>query len=74
MEFLTSKQIDYIELSDIGKILKISDNFVSIQNIYIQLNNKINSNVYPKNEIIDINDERIGLKDANELENIDFLI
>lgn len=74
LEFLTTKQINNIELSDIGKILKISDNFVSVQKIYIQLNNNINSNIYQKNEIIDINDERIGLKAANELENIDFLI
>ena len=74
LEFLTTKQINNIELSDIGKILKISDNFVSFQKIYIQLNNNINSNIYQKNEIIDINDERIGLKAANELENIDFLI
>ena len=75
LEFLSSKYITYIELSDIGKILKIFDNFVSIQNIFIQINNnKNNFNNYLKNGIIDINDERIGLKAANELEDKDFFI
>ena len=75
LEFLSSKYITYIELSDIGKILKIFDNFVSIQNIFIQINNnKNNFNNYLKNGNIDINDERIGLKTANELEDKDFFI
>ena len=78
LEFLSSKYITNIELSDIGKILKLSDYFVSIQNTYIKLNNNnstITLNGAPKNQnIIDINDERMGLKTANELENVDFLI
>ena len=76
LELLSSKYITNIELSDIGKILKISDYFVSIQNTYIKINNNptITLNGAAKNENIDINDERMGLKAANELENVDFLI
>ena len=77
LEFLSNKYITNIELSDIGKILKLSDYFVSIQNTYIKINNNSTNilNGAPKNQnIIDINDEKIGLKTANELENVDFLI
>jgi len=76
LELLSSKYITNIELSDIGKILKLSDYFVSIQNTYIKINNNptITLNGAAKNENIDINDERMGLKAANELENVDFLI
>ena len=76
LELLSSKYINNIELSDIGKILKLSDHFVSIQNTYIKINNNptITLNGAAKNENIDINDERMGLKAANELENVDFLI
>ena len=76
LELLSSKYINNIELSDIGKILKLSDYFVSIQNTYIKINNNstITLNGAAKNENIDINDERMGLKAANELENVDFLI
>ena len=76
LELLSSKYITNIELSDIGKILKISDYFVSIQNTYIKINNNptITLNGAAKNGNIDINDERMGLKAANELENVDFLI
>ena len=76
LELLSSKYITNIELSDIGKILKLSDYFVSIQNTFIKINNNstITLNVAAKNENIDINDERMGLKAANELENVDFLI
>ena len=76
LELLSSKYLNNIELSDIGKILKLSDYFVSIQNTYIKINNNptITLNGAAKNENIDINDERMGLKAANELENVDFLI
>ena len=76
LELLSSKYITNIELSDIGKILKLSDYFVSIQNTYIKINNNstITLNGAAKNKNIDINDERMGLKAANELENVDFLI
>ena len=76
LELLSSKYITNIELSDIGKILKLSDYFVSIQNTYIKINSNstITLNGAAKNENIDINDERMGLKAANELENVDFLI
>ena len=76
LELLSSKYITNIELSDIGKILKLSDYFVSIQNTYIKINNNptITLNGAAKNGNIDINDERMGLKAANELENVDFLI
>ena len=76
LELLSSKYITNIELSDIGKILKLSDYFVSIQNTYIKINNNstITLNGAAKNENMDINDERMGLKAANELENVDFLI
>ena len=78
LEFLSSKCITNIELSDIGKILKLSDYFVSVQNAYIKINNNNNStnnlNRAAKNRIFDINDERMGLKAANELENVDFFI
>ena len=72
LEFISNKHITYIELSDLGKILKISENFVSIQNVFIKINNK--PIIYMKNGIIDINDERIGLKAANEFEDKVFLI
>ena len=75
LKFISSKAITYIELSDIGKILKISDHFVSIQNVFININNNQNHvNNYISNKIIDFNDERIGLKAANEFEDRDFFI
>ena len=75
LEFLSVKHITYIELSDIGKILKISDYFISIQNTYINLNmNKNNYSNHIINGNIDINDERMGLKAANEFEDRDFII
>ena len=75
LEFISSKQIIYIELSDIGKILKIPENFVSIQNISIKINNNSNNfDNFMKKGIFNINDERIGLKAANEYEDKDFLI
>ena len=71
----TNKNIIYIELSDIGKILKIPENFVSIQNISIKINNNSNNfDNFMKKGIFNINDERIGLKAANEYEDKDFLI
>lgn len=71
LEFLSYKYINYIETSNFGKILKVSDFFVSIQNIpYYQ--DKINySKLNANKKIYDINDERIGLK-ADE--NGDFII
>ena len=75
LEFISSKQIIYIELSDIGKILKIPENFVSIQNISIKINhNSNNFDNFMKKENININEERIGLKAANEFEDRDFII
>ncbi len=78
LEFLSNKYITSIELSDIGKILKLSDYFVSAQNTYMKINNNNNSTITlngaANNGIFDINDERMGLKAANELENVDFLI
>ena len=75
LEFITNKHIIYIELSDIGKILKIPENFVSIQNISIKINNNSNNfDNFMKKGIFNINDERIGLKAANEYEDKDFLI
>ena len=77
LEFLSNKYITNIELSDIGKILKLSDYFVSAQNSYMKINNN-NSNITlngaANSGIFDVNDERMGLKAANELENVDFLI
>ena len=73
LEFISDKQIKYIEFSDIGKILKISDNFVSIQNNLTTINtNNYNNDI--KNLNIDINDEKTGLKFANEFEDKDFFI
>ena len=73
LEFISDKQIKYIEFSDIGKILKISDNFVSIQNNLTTINtNNYNNDI--KNRNIDINDEKTGLKFANEFEDKDFFI
>ena len=75
LEFISSKQIIYIELSDIGKILKIPENFVSIQNISIKINhNSNNFDNFMKKENININEERISLKTANEFEDKDFII
>ena len=75
LKFISSKQIIYIELSDIGKILKIPENFVSIQNISIKINhNSNNFDNFMKKENININEERIGLKTANEFEDKDFII
>ena len=73
LEFISDKQIKYIEFSDIGKILKISDNFVSIQNNLTTINtNNYNNDI--KNRNIDINDEKTGLKFANEFEDKVFFI
>ena len=75
LKFISSKQIIYIELSDIGKILKIPENFVSIQNISIKINhNSNNFDNFMKKENININEERISLKTANEFEDKDFII
>ena len=75
LEFISSKHITNIEFSDIGKILKISDYFVSIQNVFLKINNNKNKfNNYIHNGNIDINDERLGLKAANDFEDRDFFI
>ena len=75
LEFISSKYIEYLELSDIGKILKISDNFISIQNVFININkDKNDCHNYLQNENIDINDEKIRLKAAYEFEDKDFFI
>ena len=75
LEFISSKQIIYIELSDIGKILKIPENFVSIQNFSIKINhNSNNFDNFMKKKNININEERIGLKIADGLEDKDFII
>jgi len=75
LEFISSKHITNIEFSDIGKILKISEHFVSIQNVFLKINNNKNKfNNYIHNGNIDINDERLGLKAANDFEDRDFFI
>ena len=75
LEYLSNKFIISIEMSDIGKILKISDSFVSIQNTFTKINNNpISFSNNTNNRVIDINDERMGLKIANEFEDKDFLI
>lgn len=81
MIFLSQKHINFIELTDFGKILKISENFVSIHtsnknNIAkLNMNNKAK---YIDNKVAtDLNDERIGLKAAHDFENYengDFVI
>ena len=74
MNFLSQKYINFIELTDIGKILKISDYFISINNINknnIEKTNIINKNSekYLDNKGNYMNDERIGLKAALEYDN-----
>ena len=72
LEFLSYKYINYIEASNFGKILKVSEFFTSIQNSqnYKESFNKVNN----KKNIYDINDERIGLKVDIDYENGDFMI
>ena len=43
LEFLLSKYLANIELSDLGKILKLSDYFVPIQNTYMKRYNNNNN-------------------------------
>ncbi len=74
LNFLSQKYINFIELTDIGKILKISDYFISINNINknnIEKTNIINKNSekYLDNKGNYMNDERIGLKAALEYDN-----
>ena len=76
--FLSVKFINYIESSELGKILKISKYFISIKNSESK-NNKspldaINLENYLNKNRIDFNEETIGLKDANNYENGDFMI
>jgi len=78
MKFFPPKYISAIELSDFGKILKISDYYVSVKNSENNIGkntlNNLNFNKYLHKNNFDLNDERIGLKAANDLENCDFMI
>lgn len=79
LEFFPQKYINFIELSDFGKILKISENYISTKKAEnnIGTNNfnnlKIN-NKYLNKKGIDFNDEKMGLKFANDFENSDLMI
>ena len=44
LEFLLSKYLANIELSDLGKILKLSDYFVPVRNTYMKIYNNNNNN------------------------------
>ena len=43
LEFLLSKYLANIELSDLGKILKLSDYFVPVRNTYMKIYNNNNN-------------------------------
>lgn len=78
IKFFPQKYINAIEMSDLGKILKISDYYISVKNTENNIGkntlNNLNFNKYLNKINIDLNDERIGLKAANDLENCDFMI
>ena len=78
MKFFPQKYINAIELSDFGKILKISDYYVSAKNSENNIGkntlNNLNFNKYLTIKNIDLYDERMGLKAANDFENCDFMI
>lgn len=75
---ISLKFINYIESSEIGKILKISKYFISIQNSENKNNknamNNLNLENYLNKNRNYFNEETIGLKDANNFENGDFMI
>ena len=79
LEFFPQKYINFIELSDFGKILKISENYISTKKAEnnIGTNNfnnlKIN-NKYLNKKDINFNDEKMGLKFAKDFENSDLMI
>lgn len=76
-EFFSHKYINFIESSNFGKILQVSEFFISIQNSknYKDKNNyNLNSNKYLNKKELDINDERIGLKAEINYEKEDFMI
>ena len=78
LEFLTSKYIEYIESSNFGKILKISEFFVSFQTSDNQINKNnfsnlpINQSLYKKGA--GIKDENVGLKTDLDFENDELII
>jgi len=78
IKFFPQKYINAIEMSYLGKILKISDYYISAKNTENNIGkntlNNLNFNKYLSKKNVDLNDERMGLKAANDLENCDFMI
>jgi hypothetical protein len=78
LQFVSQKSIEYIELSDFGAVLKYFDSFIPIEkaknNTKPNSLTNLNFQNIRKNVVIDLNDESLELKEANDIEERDFNI